>query len=106
MLTQAQIAQKLGLSRQLVTFALAGYPQVSQESRGHVLATAPAQSFRICGLAAVKALKAIGFQGARYVASFGLPRRSTAANRSLWKLESRGDDEPPLEVLLKTIAPF
>jgi len=40
MVTQAQIAEKLGISRQLVTFALAGYPQVSKESRERILAAA------------------------------------------------------------------
>ena len=40
MVTQAQIARKLGVSRQLVTFALAGYPQISQESRERILAAA------------------------------------------------------------------
>jgi LacI family transcriptional regulator len=38
--TQAQIARKLGISRQLVTFALAGYPQVSEKSRQRILAAA------------------------------------------------------------------
>ena len=40
MVTQEQIACKLGISRQLVTFALAGYPQVSKESRQRILAAA------------------------------------------------------------------
>ncbi|MDB6019382.1 MAG: transcriptional regulator, LacI family [Pedosphaera sp.] len=40
MVTQAQIAKKLGVSRQLVTFALAGYPQISKESRERILAAA------------------------------------------------------------------
>ena len=40
MVTQAQIARKLGISRQLVTFALAGYPQVSEKSRRRILAAA------------------------------------------------------------------
>jgi len=40
MVTQAQIAEKLGISRQLVTFALAGYPQVSKESRARILSAA------------------------------------------------------------------
>ena len=31
MVTQEQIARKLGVSRQLVTFALAGYPQVGEK---------------------------------------------------------------------------
>ena len=40
MVTQAEIARKLGVSRQLVTFALSGYPQISQESRKRILAAA------------------------------------------------------------------
>ncbi|HTI97454.1 MAG TPA: LacI family DNA-binding transcriptional regulator [Dongiaceae bacterium] len=40
MVTQEQIAKKLGVSRQLVTFALAGYPQVSAASRKRILAAA------------------------------------------------------------------
>jgi LacI family transcriptional regulator len=40
MVTQAQIARKLGISRQLVTFALAGYPKVSEKSRQRILAAA------------------------------------------------------------------
>jgi LacI family transcriptional regulator len=40
MVTQAEIALKLGVSRQLVTFALAGYPQVAAKSRQRILATA------------------------------------------------------------------
>jgi DNA-binding LacI/PurR family transcriptional regulator len=40
MVTQAQIARKLGVSRQLVTFALSGYPQISQKSRKRILAAA------------------------------------------------------------------
>lgn len=40
MVTQEQIARKLGVSRQLVTFALSGYPQVSKESRERILAAA------------------------------------------------------------------
>ena len=40
MVTQLDIARKLGISRQLVTFALAGYPQVSPESRKLIQATA------------------------------------------------------------------
>lgn len=40
MVTQLDIARKLGLSRQLVTFALAGYPQVSPESRKLIQAKA------------------------------------------------------------------
>jgi LacI family transcriptional regulator len=40
MVTQEQIARKLGISRQLVTFALAGYPQVSAKSRKRILSAA------------------------------------------------------------------
>lgn len=40
MVTQLDIAKKLGISRQLVTFALAGYPQVSPESRKLIQTTA------------------------------------------------------------------
>jgi len=40
MVTQEQIARKLGISRQLVTFALAGYPQVAEKSRKRILAKA------------------------------------------------------------------
>ena len=40
MITQAQIAKKLGVSRQLVTFALSGYPHVAKESRERILAAA------------------------------------------------------------------
>ncbi len=40
MVTQAQIAQKLGVSRQLVTFALSGYPQISKKSRNRILTAA------------------------------------------------------------------
>jgi LacI family transcriptional regulator len=40
MVTQAQIAKKLGVSRQLVTFALSGYPQISKESSERILAAA------------------------------------------------------------------
>ena len=46
MVTQAQIARKLGVSRQLVTFALAGYPQISQESRKRILAAAREMGYR------------------------------------------------------------
>lgn len=46
MVTQEQIAQKLGISRQLVTFALAGYPQVSEASRKRILATAQKMGYR------------------------------------------------------------
>ncbi|HYG23107.1 MAG TPA: LacI family DNA-binding transcriptional regulator [Verrucomicrobiae bacterium] len=46
MVTQAQIARKLGVSRQLVTFALSGYPQISQESRERILAAAREMGYR------------------------------------------------------------
>lgn len=46
MVTQAQIAKQLGVSRQLVTFALAGYPQVSKESRERILAAALEMGYR------------------------------------------------------------
>jgi LacI family transcriptional regulator len=46
MVTQAQIAKKLGVSRQLVTFALAGYPQVAKESRERILAAALEMGYR------------------------------------------------------------
>lgn len=37
MVTQAQIARKLGVSRQLVSFALAGYPPIAEKSRKRIL---------------------------------------------------------------------
>src|SRR5215469_4296497 len=46
MVTQEQIARKLGISRQLVTFALAGYPQVSERSRKRILAAARKMGYR------------------------------------------------------------
>src|SRR3954467_10476890 len=46
MVTQEQIARKLGVSRQLVTFALAGYPQVSEKSRKRILAAAHSMGYR------------------------------------------------------------
>lgn len=46
MITQEQIARKLGISRQLVTFALAGYPQVSKESRARILEAAKKMGYR------------------------------------------------------------
>jgi DNA-binding LacI/PurR family transcriptional regulator len=46
MVTQEQIAKKLGVSRQLVTFALAGYPQVSEASRQKILAAAQEMGYR------------------------------------------------------------
>jgi len=46
MVTQEQIARKLGVSRQLVAFALAGYPQVAQASRERILAAAQEMGYR------------------------------------------------------------
>jgi DNA-binding LacI/PurR family transcriptional regulator len=46
MVTQEEIAKKLGISRQLVTFALAGYPQVSQKSRQRILAASREMGYR------------------------------------------------------------
>lgn len=46
MVTQEQIARALGISRQLVTFALAGYPQVSAKSRDRILAAAREMGYR------------------------------------------------------------
>jgi DNA-binding LacI/PurR family transcriptional regulator len=46
MVTQEQIARKLGISRQLVTFALAGYPQVSDASRKRILDAARRMGYR------------------------------------------------------------
>jgi len=46
MVTQAQIAEKLGVSRQLVTFALSGHPHVAKESRKLILATAHEMGYR------------------------------------------------------------
>src|ERR1017187_8161257 len=46
MVTQAQIARKLGVSRQLVPFALSGYPQISQKSRKRILAAARKMGYR------------------------------------------------------------
>lgn len=46
MVTQEQIAKKLGISRQLVSFALAGYPQVAPASRKRILATAAKMGYR------------------------------------------------------------
>jgi LacI family transcriptional regulator len=40
MVTQEQIAAELGISRQLVTLALGGYPQVSEKSRQRIFAAA------------------------------------------------------------------
>jgi len=46
MVTQAEIARKLGVSRQLVTFALADYPQVAKESKARILAAALEMGYR------------------------------------------------------------
>ncbi len=46
MVTQAQIAKKLGVSRQLVTFALGDYPKVSKESRERIQAAALEMGYR------------------------------------------------------------
>src|SRR5436190_12300645 len=46
MVTQEQIARKLAVSRQLVTFSLAGYPQVSEKSRKRILAAAHSMGYR------------------------------------------------------------
>ena len=46
MVTQQEIAQKLGVSRQLVTLALRGYPQVSRASRERIVAAAAALGYR------------------------------------------------------------
>lgn len=46
MVTQEQIARKLGISRQLVTLALAGYPQVSKRSRQRILGAAVKMGYR------------------------------------------------------------
>jgi LacI family transcriptional regulator len=46
MVTQAQIAEKLGVSRQLVTFALGDYPQISSKSRERILAAALEMGYR------------------------------------------------------------
>ena len=44
--TQEQIARQLGISRQLVTFALAGYPQVAKASRQRILTAARELGYR------------------------------------------------------------
>lgn len=46
MVTQEQIAQKLGISRQLVSFALAGYPKISESSRQRILTAAKKMGYR------------------------------------------------------------
>lgn len=46
MITQGQIARKLGVSRQLVSFALSGYPKISDESRRRILDAAQKLGYR------------------------------------------------------------
>ena len=46
MVTQAQIAEQLGVSRQLVTFALSGHPHVAESSRELILAKAKEMGYR------------------------------------------------------------
>jgi len=46
MVTQEQIAKKLGTSRQLVSFALSGYPHVAEASRQRILAAARKMGYR------------------------------------------------------------
>jgi LacI family transcriptional regulator, galactose operon repressor len=46
MVTQELIAKKLGVSRQLVSFALAGYPKISDTSRTRILAVARKMGYR------------------------------------------------------------
>jgi len=46
MVTQEQIAKKLGLSRQLVSFALSGHPHVGKSSREKILAAAKKMGYR------------------------------------------------------------
>lgn len=46
MVTQEQIAKKLGTSRQLVSFALSGYPHVSKASRERILTAARKMGYR------------------------------------------------------------
>ncbi|MDE3066641.1 MAG: LacI family DNA-binding transcriptional regulator [Verrucomicrobiota bacterium] len=46
MVTQEQVARKLGFSRQLVTLALAGYPHVAEASRRRILAAARSMGYR------------------------------------------------------------
>lgn len=46
MVTQAQIARKLGVSRQLVSFALAGYPPIAAKSRKRILSAAVKLGYR------------------------------------------------------------
>ena len=46
MVTQAEIARKLGVSRQLVTFALADYPQVAKSTKARIVAAALEMGYR------------------------------------------------------------
>lgn len=46
MITQEQIARKLGISRQLVGFALGGYPRVADASRRRILSAARKMGYR------------------------------------------------------------
>src|SRR4051812_29206624 len=46
MVTQEQIAKKVGTSRQLVSFALSGYPHVAEASRERILAAARKMGYR------------------------------------------------------------
>jgi len=46
MVTQEQIAKKLGTSRQLVSFALSGYPHVAPSTRQRILAAAHKMGYR------------------------------------------------------------
>lgn len=46
MITQAQIAKQLGVSRQLVTLALSGHPHVATETRETILAAALKMGYR------------------------------------------------------------
>lgn len=46
MITQAQIAKELGVSRQLVTLALSGHPHVATETRETILAAALKMGYR------------------------------------------------------------
>lgn len=46
MITQQQIARKLGISRQLVGFALGGYPRVAEDSRQRILSAARKMGYR------------------------------------------------------------
>ena len=46
MITQEEIARKLGVSRQLVGFALGGYPRVAEASRQRILSAARKMGYR------------------------------------------------------------